>query len=373
MNKSIFLIGTRWFGILGPTKEIIEKLVSEDYDVYVFGQKDNRYHRYFFKNCKLININMKRSYKSFLYDIFDIFKIIYFIIKLKPKAIHSFNPKPAFIAFFSLIFFPKIKFFVGITGLGNTFIRAKKMEFIISRIFRLVAKRSNFIFFQNLDDIEMFKTKKIGNSKKYKLFIGPGVDLKIFTLGKSKNKENNLIRVLCVSRLIWQKGIKEFCESAKILLKKYKNLEFLLIGEFDYVHPDRVYKKDLKKYINEGIIKHIEWTDDVHKYYKLSDIFFLHSYREGAPRAILEASATGLPTVGSNCIGVRELVIDNETGFLVEFKKIEECITALQKLIENKNLRKEMGINARKKIAEPYSLVESTNAQLQMYRETNLI
>ena len=50
MNKSIFLIGTRWFGILGPTKEIIEKLVSEDYDVYVFGQKDNRYHRYFFKN-----------------------------------------------------------------------------------------------------------------------------------------------------------------------------------------------------------------------------------------------------------------------------------------------------------------------------------
>jgi len=372
-KKTIFLIGTRWFGILGPTQEMIKKLTESGYHIFVFGQSDNHYKRYYNDNCTLVEIHMKRSYTSFIYDFLDIIKISRYILRFKPSAIHSFNPKPAFISFFSSLIRPGTFLFVGITGLGNTFIKAKRLEPIITKLFRLVGKKASFIFFQNLDDIELFKQKKIGNPKKHKIFIGPGVDLEIFTPVNRTIKQPSELTVLCVSRLIWQKGILEFCESAKEIKETYRNIKFLLVGEYDFQHPDCVEPTKLEEYIKANIIEHIPWTDKIADIYKTADIFFLHSYREGAPRAILEASASNLPTVGSDCTGVKELVINDKTGYLVPFKNTQKCIEKLIELIENNDKRLEFGDNARKMIAEPYSLINSTEAQLNMYRTKKLI
>ena len=75
-NKSVFLVGTRWFGVLGPCQLIIDQLISKGYKIYVFGQSDNRYKKYDYSKVKLVSLNVKRSYFSPVHDLIDILKLL---------------------------------------------------------------------------------------------------------------------------------------------------------------------------------------------------------------------------------------------------------------------------------------------------------
>jgi len=370
-RKTHFLVGTRWFGVLGPCFQLIEKLNSEGYKVFVFGQKDKHYHRYYRDNCELVEIHMKRSYVSFFFDILDMAKLVYYILRYRPRGIHSFNPKPSLIAGQSCLLFPKVHLFIGVTGLGNTFIRAPKLSRYIVLFLRLVCKRSSFVFFQNPDDVDLFRQKNIVDEQKIKLFIGPGVDLDVFRprADTAERTGDDSIAVLTMGRLIWQKGIREYIEAARMTANsdRTQRMEFLILGEYDFDHPDCVDPAFVEAAVEEGIIRHIPWTDDVVSILQNTDIFVLHSYREGAPRAILEASACCLPTVGADAIGVRELVIDNVTGFLTPLRDAKRLQEAIIRLADDRELRQTFGRAALEKIAEPYSLTNSTKAQLEMY------
>lgn len=367
-KKKHFLIGTRWFGVLGPCELIIESLVESGYEVFVFGQEDEHYKRYYRDNCTLVKINMSRSYIAPISDIMDIVKIAYYTIRHKPTGIHSFNPKPALLAAAGAMFSPSSKFFIGITGLGNTFIRAKRMEPFIRWFLCRACGRASYVFFQNHDDIALFDEKKLVKKDKTMLFIGPGVDLRSFKPRDYTGAPPEKIRVSCVARLIWQKGIREYVAAARQMTAANPNIEFYLFGEVDHQHPDCVDPDFVKQAHDDGVITHVPWTNDIPGELKTTDIFVLHSYREGAPRAILEASATAIPTIGADAIGVRELIRDGETGYLTPLKSVEGMIEGIQKLIDAPEDRQRMGEAARRLIAEEYSLARSSQAQMEMYR-----
>jgi len=373
-KKTAFLIGTRWFGVLGPCQYIIRALNSEGFTVFVFGQKDSHYGRYYEGQCELIELRMRRKYFAPISDILDVAKIMWYLFKYRPAVVHSFNPKPALLSFSSVRFFSQTKFFIGVTGLGNTFIRAPKLEGLITTLLKQACDRASFVFFQNNDDIESFVSRSIVPRDKALLFIGPGVDLDTF-FPKGNHSESPIYRVGCVARLIWQKGIKEFVETAEQFQLKYPNVkvEFRLFGEIDRDHPDRIDSSYIENAVKEKYISHVPWTEDIAGELRDLDVFILHSYREGAPRAILEASAVELPTIGSDAIGVRELVIDGETGFLTELNDVDAIVDALYTLFENPGLRREMGRKARKEIGEKFSLKNASIAQLQMYKNTNIV
>lgn len=371
-RKSHFLIGTRWFGVLGPCQLMIEELTAAGYDVFVFGQKDAHYSRYDNGQARLVEIRMARRYTAFVSDFLDVCKLIWYMIRYRPVGVHSFNPKPALLSFAAVSFFPKSKFFIGVTGLGNTFIRAKRIESLITFALRRAARRASFVFFQNRDDVALFQDKRIVAEDKIRMFIGPGVDLRLFRPELRVPSSDDAIVISCTARLIWQKGIREYIEAARLLKQKYGSdvkLRFKLLGEIDRDHPDCVDPAFVQAAVDDGTIVHISWTDNIVGELAETDIFVLHSYREGAPRAILEAAAMEIPTVGADAIGVRELVSDGETGFLTRLTKTEPMVIAISKLIDQPDLRAQMGKAARRNIAEPYSLMRASDAQMQMYRD----
>ena len=98
-RKVHFLIGTRWFGVLGPCRLMIDRLVEDGFEVYVFGQKDQHFHRYDSGKVTLVPIFMARRYFSPLRDFLDVMKLIAYVLWLRPERIHSFNPKPALLSF----------------------------------------------------------------------------------------------------------------------------------------------------------------------------------------------------------------------------------------------------------------------------------
>ncbi len=365
--RSIFLVGTRWFGVLGPCKLLIRELVRQGFDVYVFGQKDLHYQQFDSFQVRLVELNVRRSYYSFLFDILDIVKLRYYLGKARPLAVHSFNPKPSLLCYFSLIGRRGTRFFIGVTGLGNTFIKAKRLEPFIARIIGKAANRADHVFFQNPDDRDLFVNKLKTDLDKTRLFRSPGVDTDRFRM-KAKFSTGGKLKVLLVARLIWQKGVDDFFAAySKVLERGLTDYyDFSLVGEIDEQHPDKLMQSDVDAIADSGI-NWIPWSDRVEEIIAQNDLLLFMSKREGGPRAILEAAAVGLPTIGSNCIGVRELILDSETGFVVNSGDIDAILEKLEMYRNNRDMLAQHGRNARSQIAEIFSLENATRAQLEMY------
>ena len=371
-NKKIFLIGTRWFGVIGQSKILINELKKFNIDFYVFGQKDNYYHQFNTEDLTLKQLRVKASYFAPISDIFDILKIIFYIIKCNPIAIHTFNPKPALLGYFSIIFFKKTKFFIAQTGMGNIFTKKKYLLPFISFLLKKATDRSEYVFFHNKVDASLLLEKKIITKDKI-VHIGPCVDVKSY-LKDTYSNSKSYIQVICIARLLKQKGVIEFIEVAKRFKKQSNknNVKFLLIGEIEAYHYDKIDKNYILQAEAKGFISRVSWTDNIKLYLHQSDILFLHSYREGGPRVIIEAAASEIPTVGSDAIGVRDLIINNKTGFITKLKNIDLAFMAVNELINDKNKREEFGKNALELIAKPISLEKVTEIQIKHYLKTNL-
>ncbi len=373
-NKTIFFIATRWFGVLKNTELLRKIIIKNNYDIHVLGRKDNLYDKYKTENTIFHELRIKSSYFSFLSDFLDIAKIVYLILKFKPKVIHSFNPKPIMITYFAITFFKKIKFFSSQTGMGNLFTKNKFLFPIIFKLLKSVNDRSSSVFFYNKFDAKFLRSNNLISTKKI-IYVGPYVNVKDFFLKKDRNKKD-FIRVICISRLLKQKGVIEFIEVAKRYKedKKKRKVIFLLVGEFEYTHDDRISEEFINNAVNKKIIDRVGFTKNIKKLLHKSDILFLHSYREGAPSVIVEASAAKMPTIGSDAIGVKDLIINGKTGFTSKARNVDLAYKSLLKLVNNKKLIKKLGNNAYEKIAKPVNIEESTMKQVKAYnRDTTLL
>ena len=159
-----------------------------------------------------------------------------------------------------------------------------------------------------------------------------------------------------VGRIVREKGHREFLEMARYVAQK-RNAIFLVVG--DSLPSDRdqfgaVFKKEVA---NAGLTPHFLFTgqtDQVPDYLRIMDIFLLPSYREGFPRSIVEAMATGLPVIATDIRGCREAVVHGMTGLIVPPKDGEALARAVDRLLSNPEEAKSMGRAGRQRAVELY-------------------
>lgn len=316
---------------------------------------------------KKININNKGFFR--LLDFFGYIKFIYIIIKFRPHIVHSISPLANMIAGLSLIFFNNIKLVMSISGMGFIFTGESFIKKIIANIylslFRLVMLKNKLqIIVQNSDDYNFFK-KNFNLLNKLNLIKGSGVDLSLFQNIDYNTKENN---VIFPGRLIKEKGVIEFLKASKIVKQKFKNWNFLIIGQFDYKSPSLLNIQNLKKNYN-NYVKFIGYKNSIHEILKKSSIVCLPSYREGMPKVILEGSAAGCAIITTNVIGCRESIIENYSGELVESKNFIALSNKMIKFIKNRYLRIKYGNNARNYALKYYSVKLVITKHLEIYKK----
>jgi glycosyltransferase involved in cell wall biosynthesis len=170
-----------------------------------------------------------------------------------------------------------------------------------------------------------------------------------------------------LGRLLRQKGIPEFAEVARRVHCRWPSARFLLAGELDPEHPDAVTNEWIRE--QKGI-EYLGRLADVAPVLNAADLFLFPSfYREGVPRVVLEAAATGLPTVGFDVPGVREAVRDGETGYLVPDRDVEALTARVVELLEDESLRLTMGRAARQFAVDAFDARAIEAQYLQIYRE----
>ena len=145
------------------------------------------------------------------------------------------------------------------------------------------------------------------------LINGSGIDLNYFP------KQPIIIqpfRFLLIARLLADKGIREYVSAARIVKKEWPDVEFHLVGGID-ANPSAISVSEVDLWQQNGDVIIHGHLNDVRAILSLATVYVLPSYREGTPRSVLEAMATGRPIITTDVPGCRETVIDGYNGYLV--------------------------------------------------------
>ena len=164
--------------------------------------------------------------------------------------------------------------------------------------------------------------------------------------------------VLCTARLIPEKGVSEFLEAAKRIVRARQDAFFVLVG----IGP--LFEKltaSVERARLQGSIKVLGWRNDIPDLMQSADVFVLPSYfMEGLPVSILEAMACGKPVVSTHHKGCEDAVVDQETGFLVPVRQVEPLRERIVELLDDPALRARMGGAGRRRIEGRFELRRCT-------------
>lgn len=311
----------------------------------------------------LHNVPLQRTGTNPLSDI-QTLKSLYLIMRdIKPQYVLSYTIKPVIYGTLAAWLNRVPNRFALITGLGYTFQNVeetgKRSSFqkIIHKMYRQSLSRAHHVFFQNTDDLNLFRQLKLIKKNKPSTVVnGSGIDLERFKLTPLPvvNADNG-INFILIARLLADKGIREYVKAAKIIKSKYPFVRFTLVGPLDS-NPTSITQKELDEWIKSGDISYLGKLDDVRPAIAESSVLILPSYREGTPRTVLEAMAMGRPIITTDAPGCKETVIEGENGFLIPVKSVSELATVMEKFILNPSLIDSMGAASRRLAEEKFDV-----------------
>ena len=225
-----------------------------------------------------------------------------------------------------------------ITGLGSALggstmsaSRSRRtLAQVMRGLYRTALRGVETLFFQNPDDLAAFESMGlIAPGTRIVRIHGSGVNLERFT---EVPLPDGPVSFLMVSRLIRDKGVREYVEAARRVREVAPAVRVRLLGSLDS-NPTAVSQDELDGWVRDGVVEYLGSTDDVRPYLADAHVVVLPSYGEGMPRSILEALATGRPVVVTDVPGCRETVVDGWNGRLVPVRDADALAEAMLDLV----------------------------------------
>jgi glycosyltransferase involved in cell wall biosynthesis len=341
------------------------------FEVIVATRVQNYAKRIIQEGFKLIPIGLRRHRKNPLKEIISIIELIKIYRTEHPDIVHHVAMKPVLYGT-TAARIAKIPIIINaLAGLGYVFIsdrsRANILRFLISVAFRLTLNSQNTkLIIQNPDDFEFLVTSGLVKPDNVTLIKGSGVDTCEFV--PAPEHEGEPI-ILLVSRMLWDKGVKEFVDSAKLLVEGGTRARFVLIGRNDPANPTSIPTSTLESWQNQNYVEWWGYREDIPAVLQKSHVVCLPSYREGLPKVLIEAAACGRPIVTTDTPGCREIVKDGENGFCVPIRDANALAKAIRRLIDDPVLRKKMGKRGREIALKEFSVDKIISETLALYKK----
>ena len=216
-------------------------------------------------------------------------------------------------------------------------------KFLYRIAFRFPAK----VFFQNKDDENLFLDNYLVKPEKTEILPGSGINLQKFAKLPMPFPGN--FTFLLISRIIQDKGIREFIEAIKILKSEGVKANFQILGAKEPGHKRGIPLAEIDQWIADGLVEYLGATDDVRPFIARAHCVLLPSYREGTPRTLLEGASMGRPLIATDVPGCREIVKDRYNGLLCEVKNARDLAGKMQEMLGFEEARMiKMADNSRK-------------------------
>jgi glycosyltransferase involved in cell wall biosynthesis len=307
---------------------------------------------------------------------FSLLQIIALLLRLRPSAVHCASPKALMYGGIAARILRVPVVVLAVSGMGYAHTAGRhRMGRRVAAVFLRILGRWSYgnprarVVVQNTDDMAALRDAGVVPPSRLVLVPGSGVDLSAFRLVE-KSKKARL--VLFPGRVLHDKGIGEFMAAAATLKREFPNWRFVVAGATDYVNPSAASAESIAMWRAAGNAEFLGHVPDIIPLMEEASIVCLPSYREGMPKALLEAAATGAAVVTTDAVGCREAVIPDKTGILVPPGDAESLTVALRTLMLDDARRTELGEAGRKLVEERFAMPRILDALLQLYKPTPL-
>jgi len=289
---------------------------------------------------------------------------------LRPDIVHHVAMKPVLYGSIAARLFGTPRVVNALAGMGYVYssqtFKARFLRPFISLAFRsLLDRRGSRLIVQNPDDRALLVGKGLVDARRVVLIRGSGVDTATFA---AREESQGVPLVLHASRMLRDKGVFEFIEAARLLRGEGVSARFVLVGEPDPGNPASIAPATLRQAAGDAV----EWwgpREDMPEVLAEANIVCLPSYREGLPKALLEAASCARAIVATDVAGCREIVRDGENGLLVPPRDPGALASAVRALAADPERRRRMGLRGRQIVETEFSEESVAQSTLQVYRD----
>lgn len=349
MSKKVLLLANRDFVIYNFRFELIQKLIEEKYEVAIclpYGPKVDILTE---AGASFIPLKIEGRGKNPFKDFFLMRDLKRIFIDYKPDIILMYTTKADI---YGGIVAGKLRipFLLNVSGLGTATGENGLLQALMIYLYRKAVKNADCVFFQNKENMEFFHNNKIV-CKKEKLIPGSGVNVEHWKYLEYPSEDEG-VHFLFIARVIKQKGIEEYLETAKSIKQRYPDTYFHVLGPCDGDYGDI-----LKQLEEDGIIQYHGMVQDTREYLKIAHCTIHPSfYPEGISNVCLESAASGRPVITTDNPGCRDTVDDFVTGYIVKEKNSESFAREVEHFLYlTWEQKKDMGIKGRIKVEKNFS------------------
>jgi glycosyltransferase involved in cell wall biosynthesis len=376
--RVMIVVNTAW-NVFNFRTGLIRALVGQGHEVIAVAPFDSFAPRLAELGCRYVPLAMDNQGTNPTKDLLLLWRFYRLLGRERPDVFLGYTVKPnvyGSLAAHSL----GIPVINNIAGLGAVFINDSLLTRLVRGLYRVALKRSAKVFFQNEDDREMFISGGLVPAGVTDRVPGSGVDLVRFSIqgglpwvvepplpntsppmgeglldssDDATGEEN--IRFLLIARMLWDKGVGEFVEAARMVQTRYPNAEFCLLGFLDVQNPAAISRDQMEKWVTEGVVNYLGEAENIRPHLLAADCVVLPSYREGTPRTLLEAAAMARPIITTDSVGCRDVVDDGVNGFLCRPRDASDLAEKMARMISMSQAEREaMGLRGREKIEREF-------------------
>lgn len=355
-KKTIALVANSTWNIYNFRLNLIDKFIDEGLDVVVIAPVDEYLtYKEQYPSVRHYGLRMlDRDSTNPLKDLLLVFELIRKYKAIKPDLVLHFTNKPNIYGGIAARWV-NISSIAVVTGLGYAFINNGFIKNIISFLYKISGRYHKKFIFENIEDRELFISMGIISSDNSISIKGCGVDTSYYH-PYPNGKINDKTTFTFIGRLLYDKGIREFVEAARMIRTERDDVNFWIVGELDAQNPATVDKDDLVSWVEEDIVYYHGFLKDVRPVIADSDCIVLPSYREAIPRTITEGMSMSKPVITTQTAGCREAVDEGINGYLVGVKNAHSIVVAMKKFLNLTHAQRvEMGKAGRKKAQKEFN------------------
>ena len=352
MTPTVLVSANSLWNISNFRAGLIRALSTQGFDVVVAAPVKAEEKKPTGIGADIRDMPMQRSGMNPFADGLLLLRYAALIRQVGPFAFLGFTIKPNIYGSLAarLVGIPSIP---NVSGLGTAFIRGGLLGRFVTTLYRVAFARTHVVLFQNPDDRDLFVSRKIIRPEQARLLPGSGIDLERFAPAAPLRPGPPTF--LLISRLLADKGVREFVEAARMTRTKFPEARFQLLGGLDPDNTTAIAEPELAQWIEEGIVEYLGPTDDVRPFIADADAIVLPSYREGLPRSLLEGGAMARALIATDVPGCREIVKDGVSGLLCEVRNAASLADAMARFAAmDVDGRRKLGEAARRRVESEY-------------------
>jgi len=314
-------------------------------------------------------LNLRRSNSNPVAQVSLFFELLRLFRRLRPQVIHLVTIKPVLVGGLAARFSRARGVAYAISGLGHVFVDrgiiSRLRRFLIGKWYRVALGVTNKrVIFQNVEDKRLVSSFVFLEPEQTVMIPGSGVDL---SLHQSTALQAGPPVVAMFARLLTTKGVLEFVQAARQIKLTALPVRFWLVGDPDPENLASISVRQINEWKKEGVVEILGHRSDVSELMAASHIIVLPSYREGLPKVLIEAAASGRAVITTDVPGCRDAIIPGETGLLIPVRDVYALQSAISLLVRSPERCAVMGRAARKFAECRFDVKTVVDTHLKIY------